>query len=139
MKSNITYPRKTSNTARFLARFLLGERLRHRQADNVVGSYRLAGYVGYLTKKHGWNFDRHDIKDDSLDPIGRSSDYTEYWLPIELINWAGIEGQDYARKVLSWEAERIAERVETTTPSKAASEPSEDDNSETKPITGGDT
>ncbi len=115
MKANITYPRQASIAGRHLARFLVGEKLKHRDADKSSGSYRLSGYVHYLEQKHGWTIERCVVTDDSYDPIGRKAIYTEYWLPYFLIQRAGAEGQEYARNVLDRETQKIAERVAATT------------------------
>lgn len=119
MKANITYPRQASIAGRHLFRFLLAEKLKHRDADESHGSYRLSGYVDHLQQKHGWTFERLVGKDDFYDSIGRIAIYTGYWLPYCLIQRAGAEGQEYARKVLGWETQKIAERVAATTPNAA--------------------
>lgn len=108
--NNISYPRQNAIAARCHARMLKGERLAHRAADNCAGSYRLAGYVHYLEKKHNWEFERVEFTDDTRDPAGRRAIYTEYRLSEEMIKWAGDEGQKWASEVLQLEAERIARK-----------------------------
>lgn len=116
MKLDISYPRKSTISGRYLVRFLLGETLKHRIADGMSGSYRLAGHVGYLEHKHSWKFLRNEVTEESADPTGRKATYTEYQLPTTLIEWAGGEGQVYAAEVLNWESEKIAEREAVTSP-----------------------
>ena len=130
--NNIKYPRYTSHgkrrqiTARCLARLLRGEKLTHRDIDHASGSYRLAQPVFYLGKKLGWPIQRREIVADSNDPIGSDAEYMEYWLSEDAIAWAGEEGQQFANQVLGWEAERIANRVATTTRRENASPVSTD-------------
>lgn len=112
--NNISYPRQKSIAARYLARMLKGERLAHRAADSCAGSYRLAGYVHYLEKKHNWEFERAEFADDTRDPTGRRAIYTEYYLSDEMIKWAGEEGQKWASEVLYLEAERITRLAAAT-------------------------
>lgn len=114
--NNLTYPRFGTNSSRYLSRFLLGEKLKHRDADKVAGSYRLSGYTHYLKSKHGWPIASRELTDDTLDPIGRTALFTEYWLDRSTIQRAGDDGQEYAERVLGWETERIASRVAATTP-----------------------
>ncbi len=116
MKRNISYPRKSTISGRYLARFLLSEKLKHRNADCMSGSYRLAGHVNYLERQHNWKFLRDELTEDSADPTGRKATYTEYQLPPDLIEWAGSEGQEYAIQVLNLESEKIAEREAATSP-----------------------
>jgi hypothetical protein len=121
MKTSFTYPREHSITARILARMLLGEELTHRETDKAAGTYRLAGYVGYIKSKHKWPHESEQFIDDSLDPVGRKAPYTKYWLSIETIRWAGQQGKDFANRVLGREAKQIAQRAAATAPNAGAS------------------
>lgn len=116
MTANISYPKPGYLSARYLARFLQGETLKHREADQATGSYRLAAHVHYLQEKHGWHIERREVTAETKDPTGRAAKYMEYWLPGWLIKWAGTEGQEYVEKVLELEAKRIAARLAATNP-----------------------
>jgi hypothetical protein len=117
MTANISYPRENSLSARCLARFLLGEPVTHREADKASGSYRLASFVHYLEREHGWVFDRAELQEQTLDPTGRKATYMKYWLSKRLIDWAGETGKTFAERVLRIEAEKVAERMAATTQS----------------------
>lgn len=116
MSLSISYPKANCLCARYLARFLQGETLKHRGADSATGSYRLASHVHYLQDKHGWQIERREVTEATRDPIGRAATFMEYWLPTSLIAWAGVEGQEYVEKVLELEAKKIAERLAATSP-----------------------
>lgn len=114
MNTQITYPKPNCLCARYLARFLTGETLKHREADSATGSYRLASHVHYLQDKHGWIVERRTVTEPTKDPTGRAAEFMEYWLPTKLIEWAGVEGQLYVEKVMALEARKIAERLAAT-------------------------
>lgn len=108
---NIKFPeRKNTLCARTLARLLIGEHLKHRDADLVSGSYRLSGYVHYLQERYGWRIERKECITDTGDPVGRNAPYTVYWLSDEVLSWSGQMGRDWAADVLRLEKERIAGR-----------------------------
>lgn len=112
---NVRFPeRKNSLSARTLARLIMGEHLKHRDADSISGSYRLSGYIHYLQTKYGFPIERTDSVSDTGDPVGRSAPYTEYWLSDLLLKWIGDAGRDWAQEVLMLEAARIAEREAAT-------------------------
>ncbi|RLU00601.1 MAG: hypothetical protein D9N14_04865 [Ketobacter sp.] len=116
MTLNISYPKPQCLCARYLARFLQGETLKHREADSATGSYRLASHVHYLQEKHGWHIERREVTEATRDPTGRAATFMEYWLATSLIEWAGSQGQEYVEKVLELEAIRIADRLAATSP-----------------------
>jgi len=116
MTLNISYPNPNCLCARYLARFLQGETLKHREADSATGSYRLASHVHYLQEKHGWHIERREVTEATRDPTGRAATFMEYWLATSLIEWAGSQGQEYVEKVMELEAIRIAERLAATSP-----------------------
>lgn len=117
MKTNISYPRKNSLAGRYLARFLNGEILDHRDADSKTGSYRLAAVVHYLESVHHWSIFRYEQSEPTPDPIGRSAVFMRYMLAEEMIAWAGEFGQEWARDVLNLESKRTAEREAATSQS----------------------
>lgn len=135
MTPNISYPRLDSISGRYLGRFLQGETLKHREADQATGSYRLASYVCYLQKKHGWIIERRDVCEETHDPTGRDANYREYWLPNWLIDRVGTTGQEYIEKVFEMESRKIAARLAATTPT-ASAKPSRTDADErnTEPL-----
>lgn len=114
MNLNISYPKPSCLCARYLARFLQGETLKHRDADSATGSYRLASHVHYLQEKHGWQIERREVTEATRDPTGRAATFMEYWLTTSVIEWAGSQGQEYVEQVLELEALRIAERLAAT-------------------------
>lgn len=117
MKANISYPRKNSLAGRYLARFINGEILDHRNADSITGSYRLAAVVHYLESAHHWSIFRYEQSEPTPDPIGRSAVFTRYMLTEEMIRWAGDDGQQWASDVLNLESKRIADREAATSQS----------------------
>ncbi len=117
MKANISYPRKNSLAGRYLARFINGEILDHRDADSITGSYRLAAVVHYLESAHHWSIFRYEQIEPTPDPIGRSAVFMRYMLTEEMIAWAGEFGQEWARDVLNMESKRIADREAATSQS----------------------
>ena len=123
-----SYPRPRGISARCLARLLKGETLKHREADDVTGSYRLAAFICYLEQKHGWEIQRREVNENTKDPTGRTAKYMEYWLQEHFIKWAGKEGQEYVEKVFEIENKRIAERLAATSPT-ANDNPVKTDNS----------
>ena len=101
------YPNHGTQAARFLSLLLTGREVGPMEGWDEIGVYRLAD-TRFQLKEAGWKVQNKTQKGPNR--FGEMCGFACYSMPAEVIEAAGEEGQEFARREAELMAEMLSER-----------------------------